>query len=319
MPKIAVIALALAAVAAAAHAAQPASADTLQRIIDGGVLRVAAEPGTPPMLFSDGGQFDGFDYAIAKAVAGRIGVDDVVIVPGKYSQLPEKITTRKADVIISGYSADDSIAGLDWSDSYLDWGLCLIVKRGSGITSTRDLRGKVVGIFDDPAAEDEVRGMRLGESRLDKLEDGYLDLLAAGKLDAFIYDFPYAQEEIRPFADRLAIVEFNLSRSSYNVGVPKGSGPLLKMVNAAIRELRASDEYGTLIRKYLGGVGPAPIVQVEKGEGVYTVKRGDTLSTIARANLGSPGRWSEIWTLNRGRVADPNLIQPGWEILIPMP
>ncbi|MEZ5313132.1 MAG: ABC transporter substrate-binding protein [Thermoanaerobaculia bacterium] len=177
-------------------------------MIDGGVLRVAAEPGTPPMLFKDGGRYDGFDYAVARAIARRIGVDDVVIVAGKYSELPARLIAGKADVIISGYVADDSITGVDWSDSYLDFGLCLVVRKGSAVRSTADLAGKVVGIFNDPAAEEEVRGLGIGYSRLEKYEDGYFELLDQGKLDGFIYDFPYAQEEIKAFGGRLEIVEF---------------------------------------------------------------------------------------------------------------
>ena len=120
--------------------------DSLQKVVDAGVLRVAAEPGTPPMLFKEGSRYDGFDYAIAKAVAKRIGVDDVIIVAGKYSELPARLIAGKADVIISGYTADDSITGIDWSEAYLDYGLCLVVKKGRGIRSTDDLRGKVIGI-----------------------------------------------------------------------------------------------------------------------------------------------------------------------------
>jgi ABC-type amino acid transport substrate-binding protein len=299
--------------------APPAAAqdDSLQKVIDGGVLRVAAEPGTPPMLFKDGNRYDGFDYAIAKAIASRIGVDDVVVVPGKYSDLPARLIAGKADVIISGYTADSSITGIDWSDSYLDYGLCLVVKKGRGVRSTADLRGKVVGIFNDPAAEESVNALGIGYSRLEKYEDGYFDLLDQGKLDGFIYDFPYAQEEIKPYGGRLEIVEFNLSKSSYNVGARRGATTLLKMVNSAIRSLRASDEYRQIVRKYLGGTGPAPVAKVEAGQSVYKVRPGDTLSGIARDRLGNMRRWPEIWETNRNRIADPNLIDVGWELLLP--
>lgn len=137
--------------------AASAQDDSLQTVIDAGVLRVAAEPGTPPMLYKNGARYDGFDWAIAKAIAKRIGVDDVVIVPGKYSELPGRLLAGKADVIISGYTEDDSISGLDWSESYYDYGLCLVVRRGSPVRSVRDLDGKVVGIFNDPAAEEAVK------------------------------------------------------------------------------------------------------------------------------------------------------------------
>lgn len=291
--------------------------DSLQKVIDAGVLRVAAEPGTPPMLFKEGNRYDGFDYAIAKAVAKRIGVDDVVIVAGKYSELPARLIAGKADVIISGYTADDSITGIDWSDAYLDYGLCLVVKKGRGFHSTGDLRGKVIGIFNDPAAEDEVKGMNLGQSRIEKYEDGYFDLLDQGKIDGFIYDFPYAQEEIKEFDGRLEIVEFNLSKSTYNVGVRRGASTLMKMVNSAVRSLKASDEYRQIVRKYLGGTGPAPVAKVAAGQSVYKVRPGDTLSGIARDQLGNMRRWNEIWEANRNRIADPNLIDIGWELVLP--
>lgn len=312
----ATLAFALALVAVLPAAAQD---DSLQRVIDGGVLRVAAEPGTPPMLFKEGSRYAGFDWEVANAIARRIGVDTVVIVPGKYSELPGRLIAGKADVIISGYTEDDSIAGIDWSDSYYDYGLCLVVKKGSPIRSVRDLRGKVVGIFNDPAAEEAVKEMVEGYARLEKYEDGYFELLDQGKLDAFIYDYPYAQEEIKPFAGRLEMVEFNLTESTYNVGVRRGAASLLKMANAAVRDLRASNDYRQLVRKHLGASTPAPVRQsdVAAGQKVYKVKPGDTLSAIARDQLGRMMRWPEIWEANKGRIADPNLIEIGWELVLP--
>jgi ABC-type amino acid transport substrate-binding protein len=300
--------------------AVPAGADdSLQRVLENGVLRVGAEPGTPPMLFKTGARYDGFDWAIANAVAKRLGVDTVVIVPGKYSELPGRLIEGKFDVIVSGYTADPSIAGVDWSESYLDYGLCLVVRKGSPVRGIADLRDKVVGIFNDPAAEEDVKAMVRGYRDLQKYEDGYFDLLDQGKIDAFIYDFPYAQEEIKPYEGRLEIVEYNLTDSTYNVGVRRGAASLLKVVNAAVKELKASDEYRQVVRRYLGGTGPVKVAasQVRTGETVYTVRPGDTLSGIARDRLGKMTRWPEIWEANKGRIANPNLIEIGWELVLP--
>jgi ABC-type amino acid transport substrate-binding protein len=291
--------------------------DSLQRVIDGGVLRVGAEPGSPPMLFKEGSRYDGFDWAIANAVAKRIGVDSVVVVAGKYSELPGRLIEGKFDVIISGYTADPSIAGVDWSDAYLDYGLCLVVRKGSPIRGIEDLRDKVIGIFNDPAAESDVKGLVKGYRELQKHEDGYFELLDTGKIDAFIYDFPFAQEEIKAFDGRLEIVQFNLTHSTYNVGVRRGAKTLHKMVNSAIKELKASDEYRQIVRKYLGGTGPAPVAKVATGQTVHKIASGDTLSRIARDKLGKVSRWTEIWDLNKGRIADPNLIEIGWELVLP--
>ncbi|MEO3773972.1 BTAD domain-containing putative transcriptional regulator [Micromonospora sp. B9E7] len=60
-------------------------------------------------------------------------------------------------------------------------------------------------------------------------------------------------------------------------------------------------------------------------DGVYTVRRGDTLSAIAHRCLGDANRWPEIFTLNRGThfpqvggtLHDPDLIHPGWALRLP--
>ena len=316
--KLLVLSLVLLALALAVTAPRGAAAEeSLQRVLDAGVLRIGAEPNPPPMLFKSGARYDGFDWAVANALAKRIGVDTVVVVPGKYSELPGRLIADKFDVIVSGYTADPSIPGVDWSESYYDYGLCLVVRKGSGVRTVDDLAGKVVGLFNDPAAEQDVRRLVRGAKAYEKYEDGYFDLLAAGKIDGFVYDFPYAQEELKEYRDRLEIVQFNLTQSSYNVGVRRGATSLLKMVNAAIRELKGSEEYRQIIRKYLGGTGPAPIAKVAGGQSVYKVRPGDTLSRISRDQLGQVNRWYEIWELNKGRIADPNLIEVGWELLLP--
>ena len=51
--------------------------------------------------------------------------------------------------------------------------------------------------------------------------------------------------------------------------------------------------------------------------GVYVVKKGDTLSGIAAAELGDADRWPEIFTLNRAVLTNPDLIVPGTVLVLP--
>lgn len=50
---------------------------------------------------------------------------------------------------------------------------------------------------------------------------------------------------------------------------------------------------------------------------VYTVRRGDSLSKIARKRLGDGNRWPEIFDLNRNVINNPNVIFAGQILLLP--
>ena len=51
--------------------------------------------------------------------------------------------------------------------------------------------------------------------------------------------------------------------------------------------------------------------------GVYVVKKGDTLSGIAAAELGDADRWPEIFTINRAVLTNPDVIVPGTVLVLP--
>ncbi len=49
----------------------------------------------------------------------------------------------------------------------------------------------------------------------------------------------------------------------------------------------------------------------------YTVKSGDTLSGIAKQQLGDANAYMRIFELNRDQLSDPNLIKPGQVLKLP--
>ena len=51
--------------------------------------------------------------------------------------------------------------------------------------------------------------------------------------------------------------------------------------------------------------------------GSYTVKSGDTLSKIAREQLGDAHAYMEIFNANRDQLSDPDKIKPGQTLKIP--
>jgi resuscitation-promoting factor RpfC len=49
----------------------------------------------------------------------------------------------------------------------------------------------------------------------------------------------------------------------------------------------------------------------------YTVKAGDTLSSISQHEYGTTADWPALWWINRGTVRDPDLIQAGQRLQVP--
>ncbi len=61
-----------------------------------------------------------------------------------------------------------------------------------------------------------------------------------------------------------------------------------------------------------------PVQPVAPTSATYTVRSGDTLSTISQATLGDSGRWREIYELNRGAIgSNPNVVVPGTMLKLP--
>ncbi|MDR2929300.1 MAG: LysM peptidoglycan-binding domain-containing protein [Propionibacteriaceae bacterium] len=52
-------------------------------------------------------------------------------------------------------------------------------------------------------------------------------------------------------------------------------------------------------------------------EQTVVIAPGDTLSDIAEEHLSDSGRWTDIVDANPALLADPDVIQPGWELILP--
>ena len=300
-------------------ASTPGQKGVLARIRQTGTMRVGMEPDAPPLHFINARkQEDGFDFRLAAVIAEGLGAKKVEVIEADYDDLPGKLANGDIDLIMAGYVPDPSIKGVVWSNGYLDFGLCMIVQEGMAATfrSPSDLAGKRVAIYDDPAAERWVKD-NIPNARISKFsgDDGWFEAVEKDQADALIYDYPFAAEEIKAHP-RTTIVKYNLNQSKYAVAVPEGNFDLIYEVNAAIDKFRATPQYADLMREYLSNSSEVFMKPVA-GRKTYTVKAGDTLTTIAQAELKDINRWKDIWELNKDRVANENLIYPRLVLLMP--
>ena len=57
----------------------------------------------------------------------------------------------------------------------------------------------------------------------------------------------------------------------------------------------------------------------DAGDRVITVRRGDTLSSIAERELGTSARWNDIFHVNRAQLSDPDELAVGMRLVLPEP
>ena len=81
---------------------------------------------------------------------------------------------------------------------------------------------------------------------------------------------------------------------------------------------RPDGSYGVEPNSFAQRAGPGESFGAPPGTRAYVVQPGDTIYDIARSELGSATRWTDIYQLNRdtlGRQA--NSITPGTRLLLP--
>jgi nucleoid-associated protein YgaU len=66
-----------------------------------------------------------------------------------------------------------------------------------------------------------------------------------------------------------------------------------------------------------GATVPKPASAAAAAGRTYTVKAGDTLSQIAKDQLGSAGSYMKIFELNKDVLTDPDKIKPGQVLRLP--
>lgn len=72
---------------------------------------------------------------------------------------------------------------------------------------------------------------------------------------------------------------------------------------------------GVLHLSVAGAASEGPDAGAEKGEELYTVQPGDTLSSIAKARLNDAAAWKRLQAMNQ--IANPDVLRPGTSLRLP--
>jgi len=218
-------------------------------------LTVGMELAYPPFEMQDQqGNPAGVSVDLAKALGDSLH-ELVTIENIPFSGLIPALKTGKIDLIISSMTETPERAqSIDFSDPYLNTGLCLLVKKASPIQGIGDVdrAGLTVvvkqGTTGQAYARDHIVAAQV--LVLDKETACVLEV-AQGKADAFIYDqmSTYTNWKKNREATRPLLRPFQAE--SWAVGIRQGNGELREKVNAFLKDYRAKGGFEKLGDRYL--------------------------------------------------------------------
>ena len=209
----------------------------------------------PPFEMTDEqGRPAGVSVDLANALSQELK-RDLAIENIAFDGLIPALKTGKIDLIVSSLTrTEERAASIDFSDPYLETGLCLLVGKNSPVQSAADL--------DHPDRKIAVKKGTTGHTYavthlkqaslliLDKEASAVLEVVQ-GKADAFIYDqFSVFQHWNRnPETTRALLQPFQKER--WAIGVRKGNSPLVESVNAFLARFRKDGGFERLGDRWL--------------------------------------------------------------------
>lgn len=208
----------------------------------------------PPFEYvDDNGDFDGFDVALSKEIAAKMGAD-LKVLDMEFNSLISAIETDQVDFVAAGMTVnEDRLKSVDFSEPYFDASQVIIVMSDEEeIKTGADLANKKIGVQEattgDIYCTDNIEGAEI--SRFKKGVDAVIDLIN-GRVDAVVIDALPAAEFVKMNDGKIKILDEPLTEEKYAIAVKKGDTEMLETINGVIAELKENGKYDEMYKNYV--------------------------------------------------------------------
>ena len=208
-----------------------------------GELVLVTEAGFAPYEYYSGGEIVGVDIDIAKEIAKRVN-KKLVIKDVAFDSIISEVKTGKSDIGAAGISyTEERAKEVTFTIDYASSKQMIIVKKGSTITSSKNLTGKVAVQLGTTAD-----AFLTGNSKVDLVREkkflACIQDLKDDKVVAVVMDELPAKELI---TSDMVILDEPLVVDSYGMVVSKDNKELLDVANTVIKELKDSGKIDEMI------------------------------------------------------------------------
>ncbi len=229
------------------------------------ILVMATDATFPPYEYAENSAFIGIDIEIAQKIAEKLGLQ-LQIKNMAFTDIIAAVQSKQADIGMAALTADETrLAAVNFSASYTTSVQSIIVYKKTDITVPSDLAGKETDI----AVPADLAGKKIGvlqgtpaqvyctEEFGQAAVTGYGTDAEAGQallqrqVDALVMDSGSAKTLAQTSED-FKLLDDNYKKDEFAIAVNKDSVSLLKKINSALAELKASGEIRAIIKKYYG-------------------------------------------------------------------
>lgn len=232
-------------------------AATVAEVKNRGVLVLGTDPTFAPFEFKGpGGEVQGFDIDIARAVAKDLGVRLEIRPVGFGALMPQAVTSGRVDMAMSGITITPERARVvSFSQPYYRSAQVFIVRGGNPgkFTWPGDVKGKTVGVQANTTGQYVAGDVLKPKGATLKVYDDFAAGLAdvrAGRIAALIGDAPTVADLGKRLPGQFAQAGKDFAAEDYGMVFARGSD-LAAAANRTLARLRSSGEYQKLLNRWI--------------------------------------------------------------------
>jgi len=197
----------------------------------------------------------GFEYGLAKAIAGKLGLANVKVINTSFDSIVAGAVTDKFDIIFSQVTiTDERKKVVTFSAPYFDGDQGILVKKGTKVATLADAQKLKWGVQSGTTGESLVVEKLEPSSEaqsFQSLADAYT-ALDAGQVDAVMMDTTINLGQAAKSGGKLEVVAQFKTGEQYGAIYPKGSKDVAT-IDAIIKGLVADGTVTQLTTEWLGG------------------------------------------------------------------
>lgn len=220
-------------------------------------LRIGLDSAAPFPMHSDlkSSIFEGFEVDLIKVIAEALELDIQYEVSLWQDILPQ-LYKGELDMICSAVTVTPSRKHiLEFSDPYLQFYLCAVVKKTEVMHSVADFKNKIIGVRSSAVAEKYIMDHFPSNMLVHADENREMyDSLSQGHIDMLVDDSPIAGGFLQKYPDLKIGLFIPNTNSNYAIAMKKGDVQLKGQINVVLQKMKKDGLYDELFKKWFTGM-----------------------------------------------------------------